>query len=938
MKHPISLVLLICIVGICNLLFILPASASDKKALLICVERFQNKALNDSKAIPALKNDVIQLKSVLAANGFDVTVLDTTSKKKYRSTQRNILRMLSKFKKNTLSRQTLLVFFTGHGKGKYLLPYDFEPGFEDSGLELSKVVHRIKNAGAGKKFFFIDACHSGRAIDGGFVKDAKDYTIDQTIFGERENQEEGFFTITSSRAEENSYVDETADISYFTKYLVKGLKGEADGFGRNNRANCVVELPELHEYLEQSVSDAVIKDIRPKVNEDVTQRPNILATGNLNTALIRLKKDVCRGKAKSNDSGQTFDIVEYPAVKPDLVEPVARRQENTHTIITGKGKLYISMARGFEGATAYIRQPGGPIIKASTPAQLIDLALGSYEITLKKYRFHDRVLSLDIGTGWNKVETIKLAPCYGWLTLDSEPEGASVYLDNQHVGTTPLKKQEVISRSYALRVEKDAWYEDHTGTVRIQDLKETTQKIHLSPRFGTLEIHTRPFDADVIITGAATIRGSVTDKGFSTRLYPGTYYLTIKKELYQPVSDRKIIISRGSTLKNNFNLSASFGTLSVTSKPSSAKVKISNGITEISPVKNLKLAPGTYQVALEKQAFVPVTFNVTIVRNTNVPINETLEPKTGLLSISADPLPSDLKLYVNDQLIKDAALPDTLKNIPEGRSTILCKGTIQGKPYEGRQTVSVAWNRETSVHIQLKPSGPRKGDTWKDPVTGMAFVWVPEGCYKMGSNSGGSDEKPVHEVCVDGFWMGKYEVTQGQWKKIMGNNPSRFKSGDDYPVERVSWNDAQNYISRLSQPSGNDFSLPTEAQWEYAARSGGRDEEYADGNDINSVAWYRSNSGKKTQRVGTKAPNGLGIYDMSGNVWEWCKDVYDKNAYSKHDRNNPLVTSGGNSRVHRGGSWLDTPGPVRAALRGRRPADFRNSHVGFRLCLSRVRQ
>ena len=189
MKHQILLVLLICIVGICNIFFTLPASASDKKALLICVDRFQNEALNASKAIPALKNDAIQLKSVLVANGFDVTILGTASKKKYRPTQRNILRMLSKLQKNTLSHQTLLVFFTGHGKGKYLLPYDFEPDFDYSGLKLSDMVQLIKNAGAGKKFFFLDACHSGRAIDGRFVKGAKDYTIDQTILVKKENQD-----------------------------------------------------------------------------------------------------------------------------------------------------------------------------------------------------------------------------------------------------------------------------------------------------------------------------------------------------------------------------------------------------------------------------------------------------------------------------------------------------------------------------------------------------------------------------------------------------------------------------------------------------------------------------------------------------------------------------------------------------------------------------
>jgi formylglycine-generating enzyme required for sulfatase activity len=239
-------------------------------------------------------------------------------------------------------------------------------------------------------------------------------------------------------------------------------------------------------------------------------------------------------------------------------------------------------------------------------------------------------------------------------------------------------------------------------------------------------------------------------------------------------------------------------------------------------------------------------------------------------------------------------------------------------------------------------SSPRAGDVWKEPVTGMEFVWVPKGCYQMGCGSWTSscddDEKPVHEVCLDGFWIGKYEVTQGQWKKIMGSNPSYYKSGDDFPVEKVSWNDAKEFISRLSRQSGNRFALPTEAQWEYAARSGGKNEKYAGGSNVDSVAWYDGNSGGKTHRVGTKAPNGLGIYDMSGNVWEWCEDVYDSNAYSKHARNNPVVTSGGTARVLRGGSWYINPGHVRAANRLRNTPDRRNFDLGFRLALPQVRQ
>jgi formylglycine-generating enzyme required for sulfatase activity len=234
-------------------------------------------------------------------------------------------------------------------------------------------------------------------------------------------------------------------------------------------------------------------------------------------------------------------------------------------------------------------------------------------------------------------------------------------------------------------------------------------------------------------------------------------------------------------------------------------------------------------------------------------------------------------------------------------------------------------------------SSPRAGDVWKEPVTGMEFVWVPGGCYQMGCGSWTSDcyddEKPVHEVCLDGFWIGKYEVTQGQWKKIMRSNPSHSKSGDDFPVGEVSWYDAQTYIAKLSRQSGNQFALPTEAQWEYAARSGGKNEKYAGGSNVDSVAWHCGNSGGKSHRVGTKSPNRLGIYDMSGNVWEWCEDIFDKNAYSKHARNNPVRTSWGSARVYRGGSWSSNPRNVRTANRDMDSPNFRKYNLGFRLCL-----
>ena len=221
-----------------------------------------------------------------------------------------------------------------------------------------------------------------------------------------------------------------------------------------------------------------------------------------------------------------------------------------------------------------------------------------------------------------------------------------------------------------------------------------------------------------------------------------------------------------------------------------------------------------------------------------------------------------------------------------------------------------AWNRAETVDLadaeKNATDAPFKYG-FVDPVTGMEFVWVPGGCFQMGCGSWagncGKDEKPVHEVCVGGFLIGKYEVTQSQWQKVMRRNPSCFKNGDDYPVEDVSWNDAQKFIRKLSALNNNkyQFRLPTEAEWEYACRSGGKPETYSGGSLIDHVAWYSENSGGRTHRVGTKAPNGLGLHDMSGNVWEWCQD-WDGHYPSGHVTD-PKGPSSGSGRVVRGGSW-----------------------------------
>ncbi|MDR0604460.1 MAG: formylglycine-generating enzyme family protein [Bacteroidales bacterium] len=223
------------------------------------------------------------------------------------------------------------------------------------------------------------------------------------------------------------------------------------------------------------------------------------------------------------------------------------------------------------------------------------------------------------------------------------------------------------------------------------------------------------------------------------------------------------------------------------------------------------------------------------------------------------------------------------------------------------------------------PAGDKKKE--------IEMVYVQGGTFNMGSNDGNSNEQPVHQVTLSSYYISKYEITQAQWKAVMGNNPSYFK-GDNLPVEQVSWDDVQEFISRLNAATGEQYRLPTEAEWEYAARGGQQSNRYSysGSNNVNDVAWYSSNSDNKTHAVGTKQANELGIYDMSGNVWEWCYDWYG--TYSASAQHDPMGASSGSYRVRRGGSWFSNAADCRVSFRSYASPGLRYYYLGFRVACS----
>ena len=217
------------------------------------------------------------------------------------------------------------------------------------------------------------------------------------------------------------------------------------------------------------------------------------------------------------------------------------------------------------------------------------------------------------------------------------------------------------------------------------------------------------------------------------------------------------------------------------------------------------------------------------------------------------------------------------------------------------------------------------------------MMHVEGGTFTMGATSEMEtpydDEKPSHQVTLSSYYIGETEVTQALWKAVMGRNPSDFK-GDDLPVEQVSWNDCQTFISKLNALTGKNFRLPTEAEWEFAARGGNqsRHTQYSGSSRFDDVAWYEDNSDDKPHPVKTKQPNELGIYNMSGNVWEWCQDW--NGDYSSNAQTNPTGASSGAQRVIRGGSWSYPPSSCRSLNRDYCAPEDSYSDLGLRLVLS----
>ena len=293
----------------------------------------------------------------------------------------------------------------------------------------------------------------------------------------------------------------------------------------------------------------------------------------------------------------------------------------------------------------------------------------------------------------------------------------------------------------------------------------------------------------------------------------------------------------------------------------------------------------------------------------------------ALNDAEADQLAS-IKYTINHG-VNDASDPQTRSSDMPQWGTLLSEKEIR----QVAEYISNSLVPETKQKQEVEDQGVVKQQRIERLAGKM--INVPAGSFQMGGSR--DYEKPIHRVDIKAFKLGQYEVTQKQWQAVMGNNPSRFKGCDDCPVEKVSWKDVQGFIKQLNQKTGQRFRLPSEAEWEYACRSGGKDEKYCGGNNASTLAWYDQNSNVQTHPVGQKQANGLGLYDMSGNVWEWTQDCANASYNGAPTNGEPWLSGDCTQRIVRGGFWANTSKYTRSTQRYERLTYDRHSDFGFRL-------
>ena len=463
-----------------------------------------------------------------------------------------------------------------------------------------------------------------------------------------------------------------------------------------------------------------------------------------------------------------------------------------------------------------------------------------------------------------------------------------------------------------------------------------------------LMFQVQPADAraSVIIKGSAPdaveqMLGTTDASGAIARNMPyDTYTYRIFSENYYPSEGRFTLGDKSQTHLEQVTLRPRFAQITL-SVDGGAEIWV-NGEKKGTGTWTGSLNAGAYSVECRQASHRSSQQTVTVEEGRDRTVYLTApSPIVGTLSLLSTPLGATIKVDGKDC----GTTPRNIDDLLIGQHTV----TLSFKGYdERRATVEIKEQQTADLNLTLTKTAvsatPSVGGTPSASggrtftVKGVSFVMMPVegGTFQMGGTAEqGSDaynsEKPAHSVTLSSYSIGQTEVTQALWQAVMGSNPP-YNKGDNLPVVYVSWNDCQKFITKLNRLTGQKFRLPTEAEWEYAARGGklSKGYKYSGSNTLADVAWYKDNS-SETHPVATKLPNELGLYDMSGNVFEWCQD-WD-GSYSSSAQSNPMGPSSGSYRVYRGGSWDCIAVNCRVPRRGSFPPSSSLNYIGFRLAL-----
>lgn len=533
-------------------------------------------------------------------------------------------------------------------------------------------------------------------------------------------------------------------------------------------------------------------------------------------------------------------------------------------------------------------------------------------------------------TGTQQLETPQTKT--GWIILDSEPSGASVYINDEFVGNTPLSNYKQAYGTYQYRLESPN-YHAATGTIEL-NAGRFEQKVVLKPAFGSISVKSSIAGAKIMLDGKQT--GKQTPATL-TEIPSGSHTISLQLDKYAP-KQQEVTVEDGQTANVSLTLDARFARITINSLDgaeiySNGKLLGKGRISE-------DMMEGYYDLETRLNHHKSVTKQIQVVAGQSQDITLNPVPKYGSLDITSTPYNANITIDGKAY----GKTPMTVEQLLEGEHHVVL--SLEGYKKETRDvrvnekeyaSLEVVFNKETPA---AQPNAPTSQDVKMFTVNGASFkmIRVEGGTFTMGSTPEQGDyapdsEKPTHRVTLSSYYIGETEVTQKLWQAVMGSNPSRFKSAGK-PVEQVSWDDCQIFIRKLNSLTGTKFRLPTEAEWEFAARGGNKSQgnKYAGNNNaLYKVAWFDSNSNWETHDVATKAANELGLYDMSGNVWEWCQDRYG--SYSSRSQTNPTGPARGSNHVYRGGGWNGSSFLCRVSSRLDTSRDDGDSSLGLRLAL-----